>query len=69
MLLSSLVLILVLVFCVFGFSLQQLGDDNMCGVHRRVLCVKDQLTVIATKTKNIVHLLDDIENIVNMILT
>ena len=64
--LSSLILTSFSILCVSSFNLRQIGNDNMCKVKGGILCVKDELMIIATTAKGIARTANEIEQHVNI---
>jgi hypothetical protein len=64
--LSSLMLIFSSILFVSSFNLRQIENDNMCKVKGGILCVKDELMIIATTAKGIARTANDIEQNVNI---
>jgi hypothetical protein len=65
--LSSLMFLVLSLVCVFSMSQKRSQNDNMCKVTGGILCVKDQLMIIATIAKGIAHASIEIETNVNII--
>jgi len=58
---SSLILISLSIVCVLSFNYKRLENDHMCYVHGGILCVKDELKIIAIIAKGIAHKLNELE--------
>jgi len=58
---SSLILISLSIVCVLSFNYKRLENDHMCYVHGGILCVKDELKIIATIAKDITYKLNELE--------
>ncbi|CAF0795816.1 unnamed protein product [Rotaria sordida] len=59
--LSSLILILLSIVCVFPFTLQHSQNDNMCKTTGSILCIKEELKIIETIAKGIARASGEIE--------
>ena len=59
--LSSLLPIFLSIFCVFSLPKQRSNHDNMCVGKGGVLCVKDELRIIATIAQGIARTAMEVE--------
>jgi hypothetical protein len=64
--LPTLIFTLLFIFIASSFNLQRLENDNMCKLTSGILCVKDELMIIATVAKSIAHTSSEIEKYVNI---
>jgi len=64
---SSMIFRLLSIVCIIASSQQQSGNDNMCKTNGGILCVKEQLTIIATIAKGIARKSIEIETDVSII--
>jgi len=63
---SSLMLISLLIVCTFSFNYPRLANDQICKIKGGLLCVKDELIIIATIAKGIARKLNETEKNVNI---
>ncbi|CAF1403244.1 unnamed protein product [Rotaria sp. Silwood1] len=59
--LSSLILVFLSIASVFSFTLRQSHNDNMCKTMGSILCIKEELAIIATVAKGIARASHEIE--------
>lgn len=57
-------LITLSIVCIFPTNTEQLENDRMCGMIHGILCMSDELKMIATVAQAITHKLDEIEDTV-----
>ncbi len=62
-----MIFLLLSIACIIASSQQQSENDNMCKSHGGILCVKEQLTIIATIAKGIARKSIEIETDVSII--
>lgn len=63
---SSLMLIFLLIVCTFSFTYRRSENDLTCNLKGGILCVKDELVIIATIANGIVRKLNETEKYVNI---